>query len=103
MCGASFVVLAVNICISIVLEEPDWFQRSGSIIVILGILIAARRVVRLGKEHMNEDWNYPNETVERQRVLLDQRAQYIIGPIVALIGTVIWGYGDILIEWSGIA
>ena len=71
--------------------------------MILGILITARRVVRLGKEHMNEDWNYPNETVEGQHVLIDQRAQYIIGPVVALIGTIIWGYGDILIECAGIA
>ena len=96
-CFTAIAVLSGNLVYSIVTNEAHWFQRSGSIVVLLGVLIVARRVIRLGKDHQNEDWNLPNETVEGKRVLLDQRSEYVIGPIVAVIGTMVWGYGDLLL------
>lgn len=92
----AMVVLFGNYLLSMTISEPHWFQRSGSIVVLLGVLMAARRVVRLGKNYQDEDWNLPDETPEGKRVLLDQRSEFIIGPIVAVIGTVVWGFGDLL-------
>lgn len=92
----AFLVLLGNYIFSLVTNELHWFQRSGSIVVLLGVLIVARRIVRLSKEYQNEDWNLPSESAEGKRVLLDQRSEYIIGPIVAVIGTIVWGYGDLL-------
>jgi len=97
ICFMSVAVLGGNLYYSIVTSEVHWFQRSGSIVVLLGVLIVARRVIRLGKDHQNEDWNLPNETPEGKRVLLDQRSEYVIGPVIAVIGTVVWGYGDLLL------
>ena len=94
VCFTAIAVLGGNLYYSIITSEAQWFQRSGSIVVLLGVLIVARRVIRLGKDHQNEDWNLPNETPEGKRVLLDQRSEYVIGPIIAVIGTVVWGYGD---------
>lgn len=93
------VIVVANSFFSLTLEEAHWFGRSGSLLVIVGIWITARRIIRLGKEHLNEDWNFPDETSEGRKVLFDQRAQYIIGPTVAFIGTIIWGYGDKMLEY----
>jgi len=96
---AALVVVIANSAFSVTLEEAHRFGRSGSLLVIVGIWITARRIIRLGDAHLNEDWNLPDETSEGRQVLLDQRAQYIIGPIVAFVGTIIWGYGDKLLEY----
>lgn len=94
----AFIVLSISLFHSMVTNDSHWFQRSGSIIVLLGVLIAARRVIRLGKDYQNEDLNLPDETPEGKNVLLDQRSEFIIGPIVAVLGTIIWGYGDLIFE-----
>ena len=88
--------MLLNVYLSIYTGSAHWFQRSGSIVVILGIAITARRPIRLGNEYKNEDWNLPDETPKGKAVLLDDRAEYIIGPITAFIGTIIWGYGDLV-------
>jgi len=94
----AFIVLIGSLFHSMVTNDPQWFQRSGSIIVLLGVLIVARRVIRLGKDYQNEDWNLPDESSEGKKVLLDQRSEFIIGPIIAVVGTIIWGYGDLIFK-----
>ncbi len=81
---------------SVASGDPQWFQRSGSIVVLIGVFITARRIVRLGENYLNEDWNLPDESAEGKKALLDQRSESIYGPIVAVIGTIIWGYGDLV-------
>lgn len=93
-------VIAANLVLAVLWNAPHLVQRSGSIVVVCGVLITARRVIRLGAEYQNEDWNLPDETDEGRSVLLDERSQYIIGPIVAFLGTVIAGYGDLLFAWT---
>ncbi len=91
----SVLTLLGNFYWSVTTCEVHWFQRSGSIVVLLGVIIAARPIIRLGKEYQNEDWNLPNESLEGKMVLLDQRAEFLFGPLVALVGTIVWGYGDL--------
>jgi len=91
----SLAVLTGNYYCSLIIGEPGWFQRSGSIVVLLGVTITARRIIRLGKDHLNEDWNFPDDSPEGKRVLLDERSAYIIGPAVSVLGTIVWGYGDL--------
>ena len=94
ICFTAILVLGGNLYYSIVTNQAHWFQRSGSIVVLLGVLIVARPVIRLGKNYQNEDWNLPDETDEGIKILLDQRSEYI----VAVIGTIVWGYGDLLLK-----
>ena len=96
ICFIAIAVLIGNYVASIITNEAHWFQRSGSVVVLLGVLIVARRIIRLGDNHQDEDWNLPDDSPEGKRVLLDQRSEYIIGPIIAVIGTIVWGYGDLL-------
>ncbi len=64
----AFIVLSSCLFHSMATNDSHWFQRSGSIIVLLGVLIAARRVIRLGKDYQNEDWNLPDETAEGKHI-----------------------------------
>ena len=96
-CFWAIIILSGNYYYSTLTSETHWFQRSGSIVVLLGVLIIARRVIRLGKNYQDEDWNLPDESPEGKKVLLDQRSEFIIGPIVAVIGTLVWGYGDLFL------
>ena len=94
---AAIVVLVYCYYCSWATGQPQWFQRSGSIVVLFGVLISARKIVRLGNKYTNEDWGLPDDSVEGRLVLLDEHSQYIIGPIVAVIGTIVWGYGDLFV------
>lgn len=65
---------------------------------MLGILITARRLIRLGENHQNEDWNLPDKSPQGREVLLDNWSTHIIGPTIAFLGTIVWGYGDLLLN-----
>ena len=93
------IIVAVHLYLCLAWEENHWFERSGSLIVLVGIWITARRIIRLGDKHLNEDWNLPNQTQEGRQVRYDHMAQYRFGPIVAFLGTIVWGYGEIFIGW----
>jgi hypothetical protein len=100
-------------------ETYVWFQRSGSLLVLIGAILSYRSIFRLGVkgvggtptgariskvkgsytdengrqivqvEHSPEDIEY-----DRQ-VFMDKLAGYI-GAIFAIFGTIIWGYGDLV-------
>lgn len=81
------------------LEDPaTWFQRSGSIVVVLALLSELRvqelqRLARVGEHQYLCVYIYI-QRIYRQRVQLAK----IIAFIVVVIGTIIWGYGDLIYE-----
>ena len=95
----ALAVISLNLSLALLWNAPHLFQRCGSIVVLVGVLITARKVVRLGASYLNEDWNLPDDSPEGREVLLDDRSQFIIGPAVAVLGTIIAGYGDLLLKW----
>ncbi|WP_444915889.1 hypothetical protein [Microbulbifer sp. TRSA007] len=97
-----------------------WFQRSGSLLVLCGALLTYRSIFRLGAKgvggapqavftigKVQETYTDENgqamakvqksdEDLEREyQLAMDQIAGYI-GAIYAILGTVIWGYGDLI-------
>ncbi len=102
-------------------ESYGWFQRSGSLLVLIGAILSYRSVVRLGVKgvggaptggriskvkdlyvDVDDDGRrmvqveYSPEDIEYDRqVFMDKLAGYI-GAIFAILGTIIWGYGDLL-------
>ncbi|SIT12499.1 hypothetical protein [Neptunomonas antarctica] len=66
-------------------EPPHiWFQRSGSLLVIFAIV--AESILLQGNE------NFKNLKVAWKT---SYSVAKILSPILAIIGTMIWGYGDI--------
>ncbi len=107
---AAFLVL-VGIIQSLILKDFIWFSRSGSLIVAIGIILLSRTFI-IGKDILlsienadtSENLNSPEYFLERNIEVLDYVKNDILsriaigrlGPIVSSIGTIVWGYGDLL-------
>ena len=96
-------VAVIRIAASLVAGEWHWFSRSGAIIVLVGVLMSARKCVRVGFEGLLQnataiDCNPSlqasgpanTENEHNQDIRAAQRG---IG--VAVAGTLIWGFGDL--------
>lgn len=114
----TLLVVALSIHADIGNKSWLWFQRSGSVVVFFGALLSYRSIVRLGKNGVGGapvlfakatvvstnsagpiqtmKVAYDAETEEQFiQHALDKFAGYI-GTWLMVIGTVIWGYGDLL-------
>jgi len=101
-------------------EAFMWFQRSGSFMVLIGALLGYRSIMRLGVKGVggvNDNGTFIGkieETYESEdgrqmvkfakdperetylfQVALDKVAGFL-GAIFAVLGTIIWGYGDLV-------
>lgn len=100
--STSFVF--ISLALSHVTDKWHWFSRSGAIATIAGVLLSVRPLVRMGRA----DWiQYistidgghiiptPEETEAKRQAVLDAKAAQI-GVFLAVAGTLIWAYGDLL-------
>ena len=96
---------------SIYLKDFIWFSRSGSIVVGLGIVLLARTsivkedlLLNIKSSETPFNLNSPQyfealgEPVPDyvKNDLASRSAVGVVGPIISFIGTIIWGYGDLL-------
>ena len=105
------VIALGGYCIGYSLRDFRWFARSGALIVSVGVTLLARTSIirqdiighelqevtglsQLDPEHYKKlkqpipDW-----------VILDRRTRAAVGiwgPVVTCLGTLIWGFGDLL-------
>ena len=104
------VLLAAGASIyySIICNDYSWFSRAGSLITISGLLLTLKHHILSSSRNINtvmlEKFHYavyaPSEGTERYRqdksaAMKIMRDEYI-GVIITVIGTVIWGYGDLV-------
>jgi hypothetical protein len=95
---------AVSICLSFVGADWTRFARSGSLICLLGGVLATRRVIRLGvKKALHKEQVQDYGGFERSKADMEedkqegldieaiQKSFYVIA-----IGTIIWGFGDLV-------
>ena len=96
---------------SIYLKYFIWFSRSGSIVVGLGIVLLARTSIvkedlllniESPDTHLNENGPQYFKALGKpipiyvKNDLASRSAIGVVGPIISFIGTIIWGYGDLL-------
>ena len=96
--------ISASLIASLITEEWHWFGRSGAIVTMAGVILSVRPVVRRGfnewlKQQDEIDYgslddNTAKEIEEKRQVRLDLIASYI-GMFMTMIGTLIWGYGDL--------
>lgn len=99
----AILVAVVGIAASSVTGEWHWFSRSGPVVVLVGVLISARKCVRTGVEVLFQDATAidcapslqasEQENAEKERGTDIRAAQW--GIWVAVVGTLIWGFGDL--------
>ena len=105
----SFCVCAVSIWLSIRFQNWLWFSRSGSIIVIIGIVLTSSHIIEnSGKLHArrrHHDNNFGRDFADetKQETLKYSRhhdediwESSLRGLYLLIAGTLIWGYGDLI-------
>ena len=111
MICAVIVLFLIGIIHSLIVKNFTWFQRIGSIIVGIGIILLSRPVIikqsllieikMSDSPYTSNDprhYEYTGEQVPKavNEDVKNRKAVYVQGPIITLVGTFIWGYGDLL-------
>ena len=94
--GVLAPVVAYFSCLRPEGEAADvWFQRSGSISVLFGVW--AEYNLSKVNEHINLSGIVVSDQTElSERYKLRYRIAQYLGVVLAIVGTIIWGYGDLL-------
>jgi hypothetical protein len=104
----SFAVCIFGILVSIERDDWTWFARSGSIIVVIGIFLTSSQIIensrrlkiRRYRHRQNFHRDYAEDikraSLERSRSLdEDIWENGLRGLYLLVIGTLIWGFGDL--------
>lgn len=109
----TFFIILYGIIHSVIAEDFIWFARSGSVLVAIGIFMISRftlvneePLLFIGDEKTYENLNSPDFYNKRDMQIPDyvvkdhenKKSIEIYGPFISLLGTLIWGYGDLLNE-----
>lgn len=105
----SLIVSAISIWLSLRFQDWSWFARSGSIIVVIGLFLTSTQIIensrRLNMRRRHHGHNFGRDFADdiKKRTLEDSRhhdedvwESGLKGLYLLIIGTVIWGYGDLL-------
>jgi len=98
------LILIASIIASLLYGDWTWFQRSGSLMVLIGVVLGGQNGIRRGFEGLIHDKFHidyghtvptPDEIETDWQTKVDILAAQI-GIGLAVPGTIIWGYGDLL-------
>lgn len=79
----------VSFLVDTKIERPEWFQRSGALMVLFAGLLAYKSLTKHYRKFFNNTLRgYPLKP-SRNQVIVD-----FLTLIISVLGTVIWGYGD---------
>ena len=63
----------------------SWFSRSGALVVLIGVLVQSRAIITRRRTFDIPFW----KNQDTRRAIRD-------GSIAVVIGTIVWGFGDLL-------
>ncbi|MCD9516890.1 hypothetical protein [Photobacterium carnosum] len=95
-----------SLTISIVVNDVEWFQASGAVVTVSGVLLASRKILRLGLEDFIKgettiDGGHivptPEEIESSKQSDFDFIA-YKYSIWLLIMGTMIWAYGGIVLK-----
>jgi hypothetical protein len=106
----SILVLLGGGIISYEFSDWSWFSRSGSLVVVIGIFLTSSQVIENNRrlksrrhyreQNFNRDYaeDMKRQTLERSRSLdEDIWASGLRGLYLLVTGTVVWGFGDLVV------
>jgi len=96
--------LTLGVAASVCTSNWEWFGRTGSVATISGLLLIMRPFMRkgsvqqarpgaLGEITVDADGNH-KEYIDTQEIKDGTAA--LVGAIFTIIGTIIWGFGDLV-------
>ncbi len=105
----SILVLAAGFIISIEFDDWNWFSRSGSLVVIIGIFLTSSQIIENSRrmklhrmrrgQNFNRDYaeDIKKDTLKRSRSLdEDNWENGLRGLYMLVTGTLVWGFGDLV-------
>lgn len=102
--------LAFGVILSVLEGNWQWFSRSGSLVVVIGILLTSTQIIeelqqmrlrRWRSEHHSDSWS-THDWAEETRAHSNLRGSEDDplgrgqGLFLLILGTLIWGFGDLL-------
>ena len=104
--AASVLSMAAGVWLSVATGDWMWFARSGAILTALGLVLASRKVliaradlVALLQEMEQADGTQRTARLESFKRLqrdLDRQVVEKAGFAILVIGTLVWGFGDLI-------
>lgn len=102
----SFSFGLLSLLLSVYKNDAEWFQASGAIITIGGVILASRKIIRLGIENFIKDAQTIDggsliptlEEIESDKQFKKDIDAYHFSIWLLILGTFIWAYGGILIR-----
>ena len=102
---AAIFTMAIGVVLSLELDDWNWFSRSGSLVVVNGIILTSHQIIEhmhhLGREQrrdmmVNRDWATDEKHlfINSNHELLWRSEKY--GLYMLIVGTVVWGFGDLI-------
>jgi len=102
------ITLATGIFISFKTGDWLWFSRCGSLVVVIGIWLTSSQIIdhmerlkqrhAIGESEFQRDWALENKQQSLLNARLNEEATWInekSGFYMLIIGTLIWGFGDL--------
>jgi hypothetical protein len=102
--GLAALIVIISMLASYFTCKWHWFGRSGAIMTMMGVFLTARPLIRLGLT----EWFRSQSEIDGGRFVatpedieadwqtkLDAKVN-IIGVVMAVVGTLIWAYGDLI-------
>jgi len=98
---AALVAVGASLVASVLTVQWCWFARSGAIAVLIGGVLAARKLIRLGVNGYLEDQNtidgghFIPTAEEREKGRQDRLDAVALkyGVALVVLGTLLWAYG----------
>ena len=101
---------AFSLVLSIIKTDVEWFQASGAVVTIGGVILAARKIIRLGIEEFMRDEQTidagslkpTSEEIESQKQFKNDINSYKWSVVLLIVGTLVWAYGGIVLRLCGV-
>ena len=102
--GVAYGILSISLWFSWVFNDGQWLQRSGSLVVIFGVILEYKFFVTQQKlnEVAQESTKRYGAQPERYRLPKSKRVISGLTHFTVVLGTLLWGYGDLLFDWDKI-
>lgn len=102
----ALITLFIGAIVSVELNDWSWFSRSGSLVVINGILLTSHQIIqhmqtlgqyqRRGNSQFEKDWAHEEK---HQFIHDDHENRWNSekdGLYMLIFGTLVWGFGDLI-------
>ncbi len=102
--GIAYGILSISLWHSWVFNDGQWLQRSGSLVVIFGVILEYRFFIVQQKlnEIAQASTKHYGAQPEKYRLPKSRRVIGVLTHFTLLLGTLLWGYGDLLFDWDQI-